>query len=99
MLPVLDFPACHGLIIKFKALQVNDQSMREGFDTAPFHSINLHSCELYVTSWFVQQPNLRCGKADLFAMPQDHASAWLPATLARSREVQEVCIGERMDFA
>lgn len=39
--PVLDLPACHGLIVKLKALEVNDQGMRQALDAAALHSIHL----------------------------------------------------------
>ena len=39
--PVLDFPACHGLVVKLKALEVNDQGVRQALDAAALHSIHL----------------------------------------------------------
>jgi len=39
--PVLDLPACHGLVVKLKALEVNDQGVRQALDAAALHSIHL----------------------------------------------------------
>lgn len=39
--PVLDLPARHGLIVKLKALEVNDQGVRQALDAAALHSIHL----------------------------------------------------------
>ena len=43
LLPVLYFPPRHGLIIKLKALQMNDQCMWQDLDTASLDSVNLHT--------------------------------------------------------
>ncbi len=39
--PILDLPACHGLVVKLKALEVNDQGVRQALDAAALHSIHL----------------------------------------------------------
>ena len=41
LLPVLDLPAGHCLIVKLKALEVNDQGVWQALDAAALHSIHL----------------------------------------------------------
>lgn len=44
--PVLDFPAVHGLVVVLKALEVDDQHVRQDLDAVAFHRVHLQPLQL-----------------------------------------------------
>ncbi len=67
--PVLDLPACHGLVVKFKALEVNDQGVRQALDAAALHSIHLSTT--FVTLPMSQCKRIHGAHASRIAWSQD----------------------------
>lgn len=68
--PVLDLPSVHGLVVKLKALEMDDQGVWELLYTHALHSINLQSQGTVLQLLIFKHAHITDRSLNVFTGPQ-----------------------------